>query len=137
MSALARLDAEEDGRSLNILEPGKAWESDDPDTSRIWWKDVGVHQNLTHGVQPDPVSGAHCWLQRVMSVRKAEPGEKHGDVHVDLNKSTEVYRRWHALTRSAAEHSPDGTRRPYWLKRPLKPIPASYKLPKTPFVRDD
>ena len=137
MSALARLGADEDDRSLNILEPGKAWESDDPDTSRIWWQDVGVHQNLTHGVQPDPVSGAHCWLQRVMRVRKAGPGEKHGDVHVDLQKSTEVYRRWHALTRSAAQHSPDGTRRPYWLKRPLKPTPAAYKLPQTPFVRED
>ena len=137
MTALARLGASEQGRSLNILEGGKAWESADPDTSRIWWQDVGVHQNLTHGVQPDPISGAHCWLQRVMSVRKAGAGERHGDVHVDLDKSVEVYRRWHALARSAADHSPDGTRRPYWLKRPLKPAPSAYKLPEDPFRRED
>ena len=39
--------------------------SDDPDTERVWWTDAGVHQNLTFPVQPDPVSGMHCWLQRV------------------------------------------------------------------------
>ena len=27
--------------------------------------EVGVHQNLTFPVQPDPVSGMHCWHQRV------------------------------------------------------------------------
>ena len=41
--------------------------SPDPDTSRIWWKDVGVHQNLTHAVHPDPISGAHCWHQKALS----------------------------------------------------------------------
>jgi anaerobic selenocysteine-containing dehydrogenase len=130
MSALARLD--EDGRGghrLNILKPGGAWESCDPDTSRVWWKDVGVHQNLTHAVQPDPFSGAHCWLQKAISVRKALPGERHGDVYVDTEKSMAVYRRWVALARSAADHSPDGTRRPYWLKRPLKPVREAYLLP--------
>ena len=96
-----------------------------------------MHQNLTHAVHPDPVSGAHCWLQRVMSVRKAAPGERHGDVHVDMDKSTEVYHQWHALTRSAVDHSPDGTRRPFWLKRPLKPVRASYQLPDKPFRRGD
>ena len=40
---------------------------------------------------------------------------------VDTKRSMAVYREWLALTRSAAVHSPDGTRRPYWLKRPLKP----------------
>jgi len=138
MSALAQLGTDENGgRSLHIIEGGKAWKTADPDTSRIWWQDVGVHQNLTHGVQPDPISGAHCWLQRVMSVRKAGPNEQHGDVHVDIAKSVEVYRKWHALTRSAVEHSPDGTRRPYWLKRPLKPIRDAYLLPDKPFYRGD
>ena len=32
----------------------------------------GVHQNLTFPVQPDPVSGMHCWHQAVR-VRKARP----------------------------------------------------------------
>ncbi len=46
-----------------------------------------------------------------------------------------VYREWLALTRSAVDHSPDGTRRPHWLKRPLKPVAAAYRLPARPFGR--
>jgi anaerobic selenocysteine-containing dehydrogenase len=136
-SALAQL--REDGvgeHRLDIVHGARAWDSEDPDTSRVWWEDVGVHQNLTHCVQPDPISGAHCWLQKAVSVRKAEPGEKLGQVFVDTRRSMEVYREWHALTRSAVEHSPDGTRRPLWLKRPLKPVEAAYALPTEPFGRD-
>jgi anaerobic selenocysteine-containing dehydrogenase len=137
MTALADLEESGDEHKLKLLSGGRSWESCDPDSSRIWWNDVGVHQNLTHAVHPDPVSGAHCWLQRCLSVRKARAGEEHGDVFVDTGKSREVYRQWHALTRSAVDHSPDGTRRPFWFKRPLKPVPASYKLPEKPFGRDD
>ena len=135
MSALASLESTESEHSLNILQAGQAWKSNDADTSRIWWKDIGVHQNLTHAVQPDPISGAHCWLQKILSVRKAEAHEKHGSVYVDTEKSFAVYKRWHALTRSAVDHSPDGTRRPYWLKRPLKPVRDAYNLPGKPFGR--
>ena len=135
-TALASLDDDgKGGHTLHMLKGATAYESADPDTSRIWWKDVGVHQNLTHAVQPDPVAGHHCWLQRALSVRRAEPGERHGDVFVDTKKSMEVYQRWHGLTRSAVDHSPTGERRPYWLKRPLKPVRAAYKLPKKPFGR--
>jgi anaerobic selenocysteine-containing dehydrogenase len=122
---------------LHIVKSGGAWDTFDPDTSRIWWKDVGVHQNLTHAVHPDPISGAHCWLQKAINVRKAQGNEKHGDVYVDTRKSMEVYREWVAMTRSAVDHSPDGTRRPYWLKRPLKPVKEAYKLPERPFGRDE
>lgn len=136
MSALASLDEDgQGGHALNILAHGRAWESFDPDTSRIWWKDVGVHQNLTHAVHPDPISGAHCWLQKALSVTRAGPGDRHGDVRVDTAASMRIYREWHALTRSAVDHSPDGTRRPAWLKRPLKPVEAAYALPKAPFGR--
>lgn len=136
MSARATLEEDgEGGHHLHLVEGGKAWKTFDPDTSRIWWKDVGVHQNLTHGVHPDPVSGAHCWLQKAIDVRKAKPGEHHGDVFVDTRKSMEIYRQWHALARSAVEHSPDGTRRPWWFKRPLKPVREAYALPKQPFGR--
>jgi anaerobic selenocysteine-containing dehydrogenase len=139
MTALARLDRPDhqgDGlHSLEILEHGRAWSTFDPDTSRIWWKDVGVHQNLTHAVHPDPISGAHCWLQKAINVSKAGPSDKHGDVRVDTRKSMAIYREWRALTRSAIDHSPDNTRRPLWLKRPLKPVVAAYALPKEPFGR--
>jgi anaerobic selenocysteine-containing dehydrogenase len=87
-TALASLDEDgKGGHTLHMLKGAQAWKGPDPDTARIWWKDVGVHQNLTHAVQPDPVSGAHCWLQKALSVRKAVPGERHGDVFVDTLKS--------------------------------------------------
>ena len=96
---------------------------------RIWWRDVGVHQNLTHGVHPDPVSGAHCWLQRAVNVGKAQAEDRQGDVVVDTARSMEIYRQWKAMARSATDHSPDGTRRPMWLKRPLRPVDESFRLP--------
>jgi hypothetical protein len=40
-----------------------------------------------------------------------------------------VYREWLALTRPAGHVSPDGTRRPRWLMRPLKPSEAAFALP--------
>jgi anaerobic selenocysteine-containing dehydrogenase len=104
------------------------YESDDPDTKRIWWTDSGVHQNLTFPVHPDPISGMHCWNQAVR-VRRALPGDGYGDVEVDTERSAEVRQRWLALTRSALSVSPDGTRRPYWLLRPLKPGHDAYRLP--------
>jgi anaerobic selenocysteine-containing dehydrogenase len=100
----------------------------DADTGRIWWTDAGVHQNLAFAVQPDPVSGMHCWHQAVR-VRRAEPGDRYGDVVVDTAKARSVYREWLALTRPAVRVSPDGTRRPYWMLRPLKPTREAYRLP--------
>jgi anaerobic selenocysteine-containing dehydrogenase len=104
------------------------FDSSDPDTTRIWWSDAGVHQNLTFPVHPDPVSGMHCWHQAVR-VRKAEPGDAHGDVSVDTEKAHGAYRRWLEQARSARESSPNGDRRPYWLLRPLKPAREAYRLP--------
>jgi anaerobic selenocysteine-containing dehydrogenase len=131
MSSLARLDQEGGAYKLNILHGGRPWASFDPDTARIWWQDVGVHQNLTHAVHPDPVSGGHCWLQKALSVRKACPDDRYGDVWVDTGRSMAVYREWLALTRSAMDVSPDGTRRPAWLARPLRPTAEAFRLPGT------
>jgi anaerobic selenocysteine-containing dehydrogenase len=135
MSNLAELEEHGAEHKLNILEGAKAWQTFDPDTSRVWWQDVGVHQNLTHAVHPDPVSGAHCWLQKALNVRKAAATDKHGDVWVDTQKSMAVYELWKTMTRSAVDVSPDGNRRPMWLKRPLKPVAEAYKLPERPFGR--
>jgi anaerobic selenocysteine-containing dehydrogenase len=104
------------------------FESSDPDTTRIWWTDVGVHQNLTFPVHPDPISGQHCWHQAVR-VRRARADESYGDIIVDTAKAHRVYQRWLELTRAAKLHSPDGTRRPYWLMRPLKPAKDAFRLP--------
>ncbi len=102
--------------------------SSDRDTLRIWWTDVGVHQNLTFPVHPDPISGQHCWHQAVR-VRRAGPDDRYGDIAVDTQKSAAVFREWLALTRPADRYSPDGTRRPSWLMRPLRPAKDAYRLP--------
>jgi anaerobic selenocysteine-containing dehydrogenase len=105
----------------------RPFESADPDTARIWWTDAGVHQNLTFPVQPDPISGMHCWHQAVR-VRRAERGDAYGDIFVDPAKARAKYEEWLALTRPADGHSPDGTRRPHWLMRPLRPSREAYRL---------
>ncbi len=130
-SSLAKLSESTDGEfRLHVIHGAAAWQSSDPDTARIWWQQVGVHQNLTHAVHPDPVSGAHCWLQKAVNVRKAAPRDNYGDVWVDTEKSMQVYHEWVEKTRPASQFSPDGTRRPYSLKRPLKPAKSAYKLAK-------
>ena len=99
--------------------------SNDPDSQRIWWNEIGVHQNLTFPVQPDPVSGMHCWHQRV-TLEKASPDDRYGDIFVDTAKSHEVYKEWLAMTRPAP--GPGGLRRPLWFDRPLRPTADTYKL---------
>jgi anaerobic selenocysteine-containing dehydrogenase len=121
---LSRVDGKWTMRRVSGAEP---YQSSDPDTARIWWKEVGVHQNLTFPVHPDPISGQHCWHQAVR-VTRAEPGDRHGDVVVDTDLAHKVYQEWMARTRPADSHSPDGTRRPYWLMRPLKPGPDAFRL---------
>jgi anaerobic selenocysteine-containing dehydrogenase len=99
--------------------------SDDPDSSRVWWEDPGVHQNLTFPVHPDPVSGQHCWHQKVRVVR---PGadDRYGDVVVDTNRAHQIYREWLAMARPAP--GPGGLRRPLWLPRAFKPDVSTYRL---------
>jgi anaerobic selenocysteine-containing dehydrogenase len=103
----------------------KPFKSDDPDSQRIFWQDAGVHQNLTFPVQPDYISGQHCWHQKVR-VTKPGPDDKYGDVFVDTNKAHEVYKKWLLKTRPAP--GPDNLRRPYWLPRSYKPALEAYYL---------
>lgn len=126
--ATVALEREETRWRLRRKKGVEPYQSSDPDTARIWWSDAGVHQNLTFPVQPDPISGQHCWHQAVR-VRKAEPGDSYGDISVDTARSREVYQEWLQMTRRADLVSPDGNRRPYWLLRPLKPAREVYRLP--------
>ncbi|HEY0380473.1 MAG TPA: molybdopterin-dependent oxidoreductase [Pyrinomonadaceae bacterium] len=128
LMATVSLDQQGDRWGLKRRKGVAPYESTDPDTTRIWWTDVGVHQNLTFPVHPDPVSGQHCWHQAVR-VRRADTGDRYGDIDVDVNLAHEVYRRWLQLARPADTHSPDRTRRPYWLLRPLKPAREYFRLP--------
>jgi anaerobic selenocysteine-containing dehydrogenase len=99
--------------------------SDDPDSSRIGWSDPGVHQNLAFGVQPDPWSGMHCWLQKVR-IEKAHADDRYGDVFVDTARSREVYQEWLAKTRATL--GPGGQRRPEFLMRPVKPRRRAFRI---------
>ena len=99
--------------------------SEDPDSERIWWEDAGVHQNLTFPVQPDPVSGQHCWHQKVR-VERPGPEDRYGDIFVDTRKAFDVYKEWLRLARPAP--GPGGLRRPLWLPRPFKPDISTYRI---------
>jgi anaerobic selenocysteine-containing dehydrogenase len=120
---------------LKQVEPGKwmmrqihgvrPFASEDPDSSRIHWEDAGVHQNLIFPVQPDPVSGQHCWHQKVM-VTKATTADRYGDIFVDTNKAHQAYKDWLAMTRPAP--GPNGLRRPLWMPRVYRPAPEAFYM---------
>jgi anaerobic selenocysteine-containing dehydrogenase len=99
--------------------------SADPDSERVWWEDAGVHQNLTFPVQPDPISGAHCWHQKVR-VERAGSEDRYGDIFVDTGRSHEVYKRWLAMARPAP--GPGGLRRPLWLARIYRPAGQAFYI---------
>ncbi|HST21709.1 MAG TPA: molybdopterin dinucleotide binding domain-containing protein, partial [Blastocatellia bacterium] len=125
-SALVDLEDIGDGRwRLRQIKGVEPFKSDDPDSQRIFWQEGGVHQNLTFPVQPDPVSGMHCWHQKVR-VEKAAPDDRYGDVIVDTKRSHEVYRKW--LERARPAPGPDGLRRPLWFSRPVRPDTVAYRI---------
>ena len=94
LMATVDLDQSADGWSLRTKRGVESFASDDPDTSRIWWTDAGVHQNLTFPVHPDPISGMHCWHQAVRVV-PARDGDRYGRPHWlirPLRPSRDAYR---------------------------------------------
>jgi anaerobic selenocysteine-containing dehydrogenase len=124
-SALVSLGREEDGAwHMRQVEGVHPYESDDPDSARIFWRESGVHQNLTFGVHPDPISGMHCWHQKV-TVEPARPDDRYGDVSVDRGKAQAVYEEWLAMTRPQTGR-PDGLRRPLWMIRPYRPATSAF-----------
>ncbi len=124
-SSLVKISAKDGLYDMRQVHGAQPFTSGDADSGRVWWTEVGVHQNLTFPVQPDPVSGMHCWHQRV-TVVKAGPTDSYGDISVDTNASHRLYLEWMAKTRPAP--GPDGTRRPMWFDRPLRPIADAYKI---------
>ncbi|MEM8886334.1 MAG: molybdopterin-dependent oxidoreductase, partial [Planctomycetota bacterium] len=94
------------------------------DRGPTWWSETGVHQNIVHGVHPDPVSGMHCWHQTAR-ISKAGPDEMFGDIVVDRAKARAVYEAWRAKTRP-----PKGDlRRPLWIPRHVRPADSAYRRP--------
>ena len=110
---------------MKTVEGITPFESSDADSKRLFWSDGGVHQNITFPVHPDPISGMHCWHQRVR-IEPAHPNDKYGDIYVDTNKSMEVYREWLEMTRPAP--GPGGLRRPLWFKRALRPDESTFYI---------
>jgi len=128
-SALVDLTEKDSGQFLLRQKKGVSpFASKDADSKHVWWNDAGVHQNMTFPVQPDPISGMHCWHQKVC-VSKAKSTDQYADVFVDTNKSHDIYTRWLSQTRPAP--GPDGMRRPWWLLRPLRPTLEAYKMSQT------
>ena len=130
--AMGLVDLSNDGNGvwkLRYKEGIKPFKSTDPDSDRIHWEDPGVHQNLTFAVHPDPLSGMHCWHQKVR-IEKARPDDQYGDVVVDTKRSREVYREWMATTRPGPSRS--GLRRPEFMMRPVKPRRKAFRAPQTP-----
>jgi len=111
--------------SMRQVHGVRPFSSQDPDSSRIPWEDAGVHQNLIFPVQPDPVSGQHCWHQKVV-VTKAGPDDRYGDIFVDTNKAHEQYRLWLSLTRPAP--GPGNLRRPLWMPRVYRPALTAFRM---------
>jgi anaerobic selenocysteine-containing dehydrogenase len=123
-SAMVELNEQAGQWQLRQLMGVQPYKSNDPDTERIWWSDAGVHQNLTFPVQPDPISGSHCWHQKVQ-VSAAMTGDRYGDIFVDTDKAHQVYRRWLEMARP-----PSGAwRRPRWMLRPFRPAESAFLLP--------
>lgn len=117
-NSLVEFRREESGWYMRQVEGPGPHKSADPDTTRIFWSDGGVHQNLTFPVHPDPISGMHCWHNAVY-VEPARQGDRYGDVFVDTDKSMEVYHRWMKMARPGPLE--DGLRRPQVFDRPYRP----------------
>ncbi|HZN40769.1 MAG TPA: molybdopterin dinucleotide binding domain-containing protein, partial [Planctomycetota bacterium] len=112
---------------MRRVKPTGAFASADKESEKVWWSSGGVHQNMTFCVQPDPVSGMHCWHQKVV-VTKAEPGDRYGDVFVDTAKSMAVFEEWLAKARPAGKYGTGKLRRPQHLKRVCRPSDAAFQL---------
>jgi anaerobic selenocysteine-containing dehydrogenase len=123
-TALVDLQQPQPGQwTMRQLHGVRPFVSDDPDSSRIHWEDAGVHQNLIFPVQPDPVSGQHCWHQKV-TVTKASAEDRYADIFVDTTKAHAEYQRWLKLARPAP--GPGNLRRPLWMPRVYRPAPEAF-----------
>jgi anaerobic selenocysteine-containing dehydrogenase len=119
---------EEDGKIGRLrwkegIKPHKPWQFAEynKDIDNIWWDGLsGAWQNAVAAPHPDPISGMHCWHQKVL-LEQPNKGEKIGDVYVNYDNNLNVYRAWRDdLTRPL--NSSDKLRRPMHIKRPWVPI---------------
>jgi anaerobic selenocysteine-containing dehydrogenase len=105
------------------IKPMKPWQFPEynKDLDNIWWDGLsGSWQNAVAPAHPDPISGMHCWHQKVL-LEKPQAGDKIGDVYVNYENNFKTYQAWRdQLTRPLNEN--DTQRRPRWIKRPWVPL---------------
>ncbi len=91
------------------------------DSDNIWWDGLsGSWQNAVAPTHPDPISGMHCWHQKVI-LEPAQAGDKIGDIYVDYENNFKTYQAWRdELTRPL--NSTNKWRRPRHIKRPWVPL---------------
>jgi anaerobic selenocysteine-containing dehydrogenase len=91
------------------------------DSDNIWWDGLsGSWQNAVAATHPDPISGMHCWHQKVI-LEPAQKGDKIGDIHVNYENNFKTYQAWRdQLTRGLDSEST--LRRPAHIKRPWVPL---------------
>jgi anaerobic selenocysteine-containing dehydrogenase len=91
------------------------------DSDNIWWDGLsGSWQNAVAPCHPDPISGMHCWHQKVI-LEPAQAGDEIGDIHVNYDNNYKTYQAWRdELTRPL--NSNDTMRRPRHIKRPWVPL---------------
>ena len=91
------------------------------DSDNIWWDGLsGSWQNAVAPTHPDPISGMHCWHQKVI-LEAAQPGDKIGDIQVNYENNFKTYQAWRdKLTRGLDSNSV--FRRPPHIKRPWVPL---------------
>lgn len=91
------------------------------DSDNIWWDGLsGSWQNAVAPTHPDPISGMHCWHQKVI-LEPAQEGDKIGDIQVNYENNFKVYQGWRdTLTRGLDVDSE--FRRPPHIKRPWVPL---------------
>lgn len=103
--------------------PMKPWQFAEynKDLDNIWWDGLsGSWQNAVAPAHPDPISGMHCWHQKVL-LEKCEKGDKIGDVYVNYENNFKTYQAWRdKLTRPLDVNNTQ--RRPRWIKRPWVPL---------------
>jgi anaerobic selenocysteine-containing dehydrogenase len=91
------------------------------DSDNIWWDGLsGSWQNAVAPCHPDPISGMHCWHQKVI-LEPAQAGDKIGDIYVNYENNYKTYQAWRdELTRGLDSDSQ--WRRPTHIKRPWVPL---------------
>ncbi|MEA2111327.1 MAG: molybdopterin-dependent oxidoreductase [Campylobacterota bacterium] len=91
------------------------------DSDNIWWDGLsGSWQNAVAPTHPDPISGMHCWHQKVI-LEPAQKDDKIGDILVNYENNFKTYQAWRdELTRPL--NANDKLRRPQHIKRPWVPL---------------